>query len=70
MLVKNNPKQEGGWVAYYTKGEKVVAVASMDYDPIVSQSAELMRRGAMPTKSQLVAGLTPLAIYPPATIVA
>ncbi|KAK0864556.1 Apoptosis-inducing factor 1 [Friedmanniomyces endolithicus] len=41
------------FVAYYCKGEEVVAVASMMRDPYMTQSAELMRRGKMPKKSEL-----------------
>ncbi|KAK0951564.1 Apoptosis-inducing factor 1 [Friedmanniomyces endolithicus] len=41
------------FVAYYCKGEEVVAVASMMKDPYMTQSAELMRRGKMPKKSEL-----------------
>ncbi|PNS14166.1 Dihydrolipoyl dehydrogenase, mitochondrial [Sphaceloma murrayae] len=44
------------WVAYYTLGEEVVAVASMMKDPYMTQSAELMRRGAMPSKKELQGG--------------
>lgn len=44
------------FVAYYTKGEDVVAVASMMKDPYMVQSAELMRRGKMPKKSEINKG--------------
>jgi len=44
---------EAKFVAYYTKGETVVAVASMQKDPVMVQAAELMRQGRMPTKSQI-----------------
>jgi len=50
------------FVAYYTKGEKVIAVSSMQNDPIVSQSAELMRLGLMPTASEIRGGKDPLQI--------
>lgn len=66
----NNSPANGGWddliiqgdlketkfAGFYTKGETVVAVVSMGYDPAVSKSAELMRRGMMPTKAELKAG--------------
>uniref|UniRef100_A0A8C7M207 Rieske domain-containing protein n=1 Tax=Oncorhynchus mykiss TaxID=8022 RepID=A0A8C7M207_ONCMY len=35
------------FVAFYTRGEEVVAVASMNYDPIVSRVAEVLRSGKM-----------------------
>ncbi|KAI5802440.1 hypothetical protein FPQ18DRAFT_383451 [Pyronema domesticum] len=56
------------WVAYYTQGERVVAVASQGFDPVVVQCAELMRRSKMLTKSEIKSGKTPLDVYPPAEI--
>ncbi|CAG7923935.1 unnamed protein product [Penicillium olsonii] len=47
---------EGKFVAFYTSGETVVAVATMGVDPVMSQSAELMRVGKMLGKAELVAG--------------
>jgi len=41
------------FAAFYTKGEEVQAVFSVQYDPAVTKSSELMRVGQMPTKSQL-----------------
>lgn len=66
----NNSPANGGWddlviqgslketkfAGFYTKGDEVVAVVSMGYDPAVSKSAELMRRGMMPSKKDLQAG--------------
>lgn len=40
--------------AYYTKGETVVAVGTIGYDPIVAHASELMRCGIMPSKSDLL----------------
>lgn len=57
--------EESKWAAYYTKGETVVAVASMGMDPVMTQSAELMALGKMPSKSQLKGGLNVLDIGPP-----
>ncbi|PVI03219.1 hypothetical protein DM02DRAFT_521300 [Periconia macrospinosa] len=56
------------FVAYYTKGEVVVAVASMMKDPYMTQSAELMRRGKMPSKSELQKGVDILEIGVPSEI--
>ncbi|KAF2668433.1 hypothetical protein BT63DRAFT_425753 [Microthyrium microscopicum] len=50
------------WVAYYTQGETVVAVASMGKDPVMVQSAELMRRSKMPTKKELEDGADVLSL--------
>lgn len=41
------------FAGFYTKGEQVVAVVSMGYDPAVSKSAELMKRSMMPSKTEL-----------------
>eukprot|EP01117_Protostelium_nocturnum_P016379 TRINITY_DN647_c0_g1_i1.p1 TRINITY_DN647_c0_g1~~TRINITY_DN647_c0_g1_i1.p1 ORF type:complete len:612 (-),score=252.09 TRINITY_DN647_c0_g1_i1:128-1786(-) len=49
--------EEKKFVAYYTKGEEVLAVLSVGYDPAVSKSSELMHLGKMPKKSEFVAGL-------------
>ena len=45
------------FVAYYTLGDEVQAVASMMKDPYMSQSAELMRVGKMPGKSEILKGV-------------
>ncbi|KAF8476027.1 hypothetical protein BDZ91DRAFT_818616 [Kalaharituber pfeilii] len=55
LVIQGNP-EEAKFIAFYCKGETVVAVASMQQDPAMSQSAELMRRGGMPSKSELKAG--------------
>lgn len=52
----------GSWAVFYTKGETVVAVATMGKDPVMVQSAELMNVGKMPTKSQLADGLDVLTL--------
>lgn len=44
------------FVAYYTKGDEVQAVASMMKDPYMAMSAELMRAGKMPGKKELEGG--------------
>ncbi|PHH92762.1 hypothetical protein CDD83_5386 [Cordyceps sp. RAO-2017] len=56
LVLKGDPA-EAKFVAYYARGETVVAMASMGMDPAMVQSAELMRRGKMPSKSQLKEGL-------------
>ncbi len=52
-LVLKGQLEESKFVAYYTKGETVVAVATMQIDPVMVQASELMRRGKMPSKSEL-----------------
>ena len=55
-------------MAYYTKGEEVHAVASMMKDPYMTQSAELMRRQKMPSKSDLNKGVDILEVSIPAEV--
>jgi NADPH-dependent 2,4-dienoyl-CoA reductase/sulfur reductase-like enzyme len=60
--------EKPSFVAYYTKGDEVVAVATMGKDPYMSQSAELMRRGNMPKKSELEKGVDILTVDVPAEV--
>jgi len=61
-------KGEAQFVAYYTKGETIVAVATMGVDPVMVQASELMRRGKMPSKSELEKGVDVLTISVPAEV--
>ncbi|PSK34300.1 Dihydrolipoyl dehydrogenase, mitochondrial [Elsinoe australis] len=57
VIIQGKTDPDGpSWVAYYTLEDEVVAVASMMKDPYMTQSAELMRRGAMPSKKEIQAG--------------
>ena len=67
IVLKGQP-EEAKFAAYYTKGETVVAVATMQIDPIMTQASELMRRGKMPSKSQLQKDVDILAISVPSEI--
>ncbi|RFU33310.1 hypothetical protein B7463_g2981, partial [Scytalidium lignicola] len=60
--------QNGKFVCYYTKGEIVVAVATVNTDPIMTQCAELMRTKLMPSKSEIKKGVDVLQISVPAQI--
>lgn len=60
--------EKPSFVAYYTSGEEVVAVASMMKDPYMTQSAELMRRNKMPKKSELQKGLDIMEVGVPSEI--
>jgi hypothetical protein len=68
VLLTGEPDNDK-WVAYYTQGERVVAVASQGADPVVMQCAELMRRGKMLSKTEIKQGKSPLEVFPPATII-
>lgn len=61
IIIKGSP-DELKFVAYYTKGDKVIAIASMQNDPVVSKCAELMRLNRMPSPSEIRAGKNPLEI--------
>lgn len=65
LVLQGNPG-EGKFVAYYCKGETVVAMASMGVDPAMAKSAELMKLGAMPSKTDLKDGLDILNVALPA----
>jgi NADPH-dependent 2,4-dienoyl-CoA reductase/sulfur reductase-like enzyme len=65
LVLQGNPST-AKFVAYYCKGDTVVAMASMGKDPAMSQSAELMRRGKMPSKSKFDEGLDVLSLGAPA----
>lgn len=67
-LVLQGKPNEGKFAAFYSKGETVVAVATMQMDPVMTHCAELMRRGNMPAKSELKRGLDVLTVEIPATV--
>lgn len=52
LVLKGEP-ENSKFAAFYCKGDTVVAMASMMMDPIMTKSAELMRRGKMLKKSQI-----------------
>ncbi len=56
-VVMRGKPEEDTFSAFYAKGETVVAVATMQMDPVMTKCAELMRRGCMPSKSELRNGV-------------
>jgi len=50
------------FIAYYIKADKVVAVASMQNDPVVSKASELLRLGLMPSVEEIKGGKDLLSI--------
>ncbi|KAK7032856.1 hypothetical protein R3P38DRAFT_2919316 [Favolaschia claudopus] len=50
------------FIAYYIKSGKVIAVATMQNDPVCSAASELLRLGLMPTVEELRAGKDPLSV--------
>lgn len=56
VVVQGDPK-EGKFVAYYCKGERVVAMAAMGSDPVLAQCSTLMFEDRMPAKKELKGGL-------------
>lgn len=64
VVLKGKP-DEGKWVAYYAKGDTIVAMASMGMDPVMAQCAQLMQLNKMPSKKQVEDGLDVLSLGPP-----
>lgn len=67
-VVLQGQPDEAKFAAFYGKGETVVAVASMQMDPVMSQSAELMRRSKMPSLSELRNGKSVLDVGLPSEV--
>ncbi len=67
-LVLQGQPDEAKFAAFYGKGDTVVAVASMQMDPVMSQSAELMRRKKMPSLSELRNGKSVMDVGLPSEI--
>ena len=44
------------FISYYTEDDEIRAVATVNRDPIAVVCAELMRRGRMPSVSELMLG--------------
>ncbi|KDQ56956.1 hypothetical protein JAAARDRAFT_35554 [Jaapia argillacea MUCL 33604] len=61
VIIKGDPG-EMKFIAYYVKNNKVVAVASMQNDPVVSKASELLRLGLMPSPEELRSGADLLAV--------
>lgn len=55
-------EEEGKFVAYYFRGEIVVAVATMGVDPVMVKVAALMRVGRMAGKKEVVSGIDVLGL--------
>lgn len=67
LVLKGEP-ENAKFVAYYCKGETVVAVATMGSDPVMTKSAELMRRGNMPSKKEIQGGVDVLSVGMPGSV--
>ncbi|XP_059141402.1 apoptosis-inducing factor 3-like isoform X1 [Physella acuta] len=52
-IILHGDVDDNKFVAFYTKNETVVAVASLGWDPIVSQAAELMSKGGVIKKDDI-----------------
>ncbi|ODM24155.1 hypothetical protein SI65_02138 [Aspergillus cristatus] len=64
LVLKGEP-ENAKFAAFYCLGETVVAVASMAMDPVMVKCAELMRRGNMPSKSEIEGGVDVLKVGVP-----
>ncbi|KAI9791722.1 MAG: hypothetical protein M1816_003532 [Peltula sp. TS41687] len=67
LVIKGN-LDETTFSAFYTKDDTVVAVATVQMDPVMTKSAELMRRGNMPSKKDLQNGVDVLDVQLPAEV--
>jgi NADPH-dependent 2,4-dienoyl-CoA reductase/sulfur reductase-like enzyme/nitrite reductase/ring-hydroxylating ferredoxin subunit len=61
VIIKGNP-DDMKFVAYYVKEGKVIAVSSMQNDPVVSKASELLRLGTMPSPDELRSGKSVLEV--------
>ncbi|KAI0749874.1 hypothetical protein C8Q80DRAFT_1313956 [Daedaleopsis nitida] len=61
-VIIDGSTEEMKFVAYYAKKDKIVAVASMQRDPVVVKASELLRLGLMPSASEIKAGKDPLSV--------
>ncbi|KAF4757678.1 Apoptosis-inducing factor 3, partial [Perkinsus olseni] len=48
--------KESRFVAYYCRGDHILAVATVGSDPVAVACGELMKRGMMPRTSELMLG--------------
>jgi NADPH-dependent 2,4-dienoyl-CoA reductase/sulfur reductase-like enzyme len=55
LILKGEP-ENAKFVAYYTKDDTVLAVATMQTDPVMTKVAELMRHGKMLSKKDIQGG--------------
>jgi NADPH-dependent 2,4-dienoyl-CoA reductase/sulfur reductase-like enzyme len=61
-VIINGEPDDMKFIAYYVKGGKIVAVASMQNDPVVSKASELLRLGLMPSPEEIRAGKDLLSV--------
>ncbi|KAG2157970.1 uncharacterized protein EDB93DRAFT_1122429 [Suillus bovinus] len=61
VIIHGNP-DEMKFIAYYVHCGEVVAVSSMQNDPVVSKASELLRLGLMPSPAELRGGKSLLSI--------
>ncbi|KAH8692391.1 hypothetical protein BGW36DRAFT_303658 [Talaromyces proteolyticus] len=64
VVLKGEP-ENAKFAAFYCKEGTVVAVATMGMDPIMVKSAELMRRGHMPSQKDIEGGVDLLKVDVP-----
>jgi Reductase C-terminal len=67
-LILQGKPEESKFTAYYTKGDMVVAVATMMMDPVMAKCAELMRRGNMLSKKDIQGGVDVLTVDLPGKV--
>jgi apoptosis-inducing factor 3 len=50
------------FVAYYVKAGKIIAISSMQSDPVAMKASELLRLGLMPSPEEIRAGADLLSV--------
>ncbi|RIA86180.1 hypothetical protein C1645_714583 [Glomus cerebriforme] len=61
VIVQGN-LEEMKFAAFYARDDKIVAVATISVDPLVSHCSELFRLGKFPTATEIRNGLSPLDV--------
>jgi len=61
IFIKGDPN-ELKFIAYYIKAGEIVAISSMQNDPVVSKASELLRLGLMPSLKEIKDGKDLLSI--------
>ncbi|CAG8473690.1 1080_t:CDS:10 [Acaulospora morrowiae] len=61
-VIVHGSLEELKFAVYYSRGDKVLAVATLGKDPLASHCAELLRLGLLPSATEIRAGKDPLDI--------
>ncbi|KZV96051.1 rhodocoxin reductase [Exidia glandulosa HHB12029] len=62
VIIKPDGAPDDKFIAYYAKGDKIVAVATIGTDPVMIKAAELLRAYKFPSKTEIQQGVDILAL--------